>query len=274
MSMEPQTTHHRLSRAPFAGMVWLAVGLLLLGWLFKTPAGLLGKADAVGYAVCHRIDARSFHLGNRAFPLCVRCTGMYLGAVLGLFYQAILAPRRTGTPPWRVLVVLGLLVAAFVVDGLNSYLHFFPGAPGLYEPRNIFRLLTGTGMGIVISVALFPAFNVTVWRDWRPEPAIGEVRSLAGLLALALLLGAVVWTENPLVLYPLALVSAAGVLVLLTMVYTILWLMLVKADNRFLRLQELALPLAAGFGTALLQVAAIDFLRYFLTGTWSGFVIG
>ena len=29
-------------------------------WLSYTPPGLLGKADAIGYAVCHRISARSF----------------------------------------------------------------------------------------------------------------------------------------------------------------------------------------------------------------------
>src|SRR5512135_3248394 len=72
----------------------MAAVLLFGGWLLNTPPGLLGKADAVGYSVCHRIDARSFHIGNRQLPLCVRCTGMYLGAMLGLVYQAFLAPRR------------------------------------------------------------------------------------------------------------------------------------------------------------------------------------
>ncbi len=69
------------------GLIFIAVGLLLVGWLWNTPAGLLGKADALGYAVCHRIDVRSFHLGERQLPLCARCTGMYLGAMLGLVFQ-------------------------------------------------------------------------------------------------------------------------------------------------------------------------------------------
>jgi hypothetical protein len=36
------------------GLLLIAVGLLLLGWLLNTPPGIFGKADAVGYAVCHR----------------------------------------------------------------------------------------------------------------------------------------------------------------------------------------------------------------------------
>ncbi len=67
---------------------WLIIVVfLLVAWLLNTPNGLLGKADALGYAVCHRIDARSFHIHDRQTPLCSRCTGMYLGAMLGLTVQ-------------------------------------------------------------------------------------------------------------------------------------------------------------------------------------------
>ena len=51
----------------------LATGLILFGWLAYTPPGLLGKADAIGYSVCHRIAVRSFMLGDRQVPLCARC---------------------------------------------------------------------------------------------------------------------------------------------------------------------------------------------------------
>src|SRR5512136_675509 len=103
------------------GLIVLAVGILGFGWLLNTPPGLLGKADAIGYAVCHRIDLRSFHLGERPLPLCARCSGMYLAAMLGLTFQTISAPRRGGMPPRRVRIILGLFVVAFAVDGLNSF---------------------------------------------------------------------------------------------------------------------------------------------------------
>jgi uncharacterized membrane protein len=255
-------------------MVILTVGLLLVGWLLNTPEGLLGKADAVGYAVCHRIEWRSFHLGERQTPLCARCSGMYLGAMLGLAYQAILSRRRAGMPHWRVWAVFALLVGAFGVDGLNSYLHLFPGAPSLYEPQNWLRLLTGTGMGLVIAGALFPSFNQTVWANWEPVPAITGLRSLGIMILLGLLLDGIVLTQNPLILYPLALVSAAGVIVLLTIVYCMVWLMILRAENRFLHVKQLLFPLLAGFGTALAQIVLLDLVRYLFTGSWGGFHLG
>ena len=239
-----------------------------------TPPGLLGKADAVGYAVCHRIDTRSFHLGDRQVPLCARCSGMYLGAMLGLVFLAILRPRRSGNPPIKLIVVLAILVGAFGLDGVNSYLHLFPGAPSLYEPQNWLRLLTGTGMGLVMMAALYPAFNQTVWKRVDRRPALDSFRLFAGLLILALILDGLVLSENPLVLYPLALISAAGVMILLSMVYSMVWLMLLRAENRFQFAWQLVLPLTGGFGIALLQIIALDLVRFLLTGTWDGFHLG
>jgi uncharacterized membrane protein len=247
---------------------------LLLGWLLNTPGGLLGKADAVGYSVCHRIDARSFHLGDRQFPVCARCSGMFLGALLGLAYQAILAGRRTGMPPLKVAVWLGVMVLAFGIDGLNSYLHFFPGVPTLYEPQNWLRLITGTGMGIGIAAVVYPVFNGTAWFTIEPRPALGGLGALSGLVLLAAVLDALILTENPLILYPMALASAASVMVLLVMIYTVVWLMLFRLENRFSNLRQLVFPLIGGFALALLQIAALDLVRYWLTGTWGGFQFG
>jgi len=254
-------------------VLWV-VGLLVIGWLLNTPEGLLGKADAIGYAVCHRIDLRSFHLGERPLPLCARCSGMYLGAVMGILYQNMNGRRRTGTPPWRVLIPLIFLLAAFAIDGLNSYLHLFPGFPTLYEPQNWLRLLTGSGMGLVIAALLVPAFNQTMWKNGHPHPSLDSLRSLAVLMGLILILDLLLLTDNPLVLYPLALISSAGVLLILSMVYSMLALMLLKSENLYTHAYQALLPLITGGGAALLQIAALDFIRFLFTGTWDGFHFG
>lgn len=259
---------------PWKGAAALAVGLLVLGWLLTTPAGLLGKADAIGYAVCHRIDTRSFHLGTRTLPLCARCSGMYLGAVLGLFFQWIIGRRCAGNPPLKIIVALGAFVVAFFFDGVNSYLSLIPIFPNLYQPNNVLRLFTGTGMGLALAAALFPAFNQTIWKDYDEQPALRGVKDLLILIFLAVLLDLMVLTENPLALYPLALVSVAGVLLLLTTVYTMVWMLLLKAENTCQRISELLLPLLGGFGFAVIQLAMLDLVRYILTGTWDGFHLG
>ena len=65
--------------------VFLAI---LIIWLRFTPAGFWGKLRALGYAVCHQLEERSFCVHGVCSPLCARCTGMYLGAMLSLGYQA------------------------------------------------------------------------------------------------------------------------------------------------------------------------------------------
>jgi uncharacterized membrane protein len=260
--------------------VFLVAGLLLIAWLINTPPGILGKADAVGYAVCHRIDVRSFHIGVRQMPLCARCTGQYLGAVLGLAYQAIIGRRRSGAPPKRVIGILFLFFLMYAVDGLNSYLHLppllklLPSLPRLYEPSNVLRLFTGTGMGLVIAAALYPAFVSSVYKDTNPQPAVSGIRSLLILTGLGVLVDLLILMDLPIILFPAALISTGGVLLLLIMVYTIVWLMIFRQESRYTKLSQIILPLTAGFVVALAQIAIFDLVRFILTGTWSGFIFG
>jgi len=259
-------------------LVILAAILVITAWLINTPPGLLGKADGIGYAVCHRISERSFHIGDRQLPLCTRCSGMYLGAMIGLTYQVFVNRRRQNFPPWSVSIPLILFVIAFAIDGSNSYLYLIktivPGAlpqvPNLYIPNNILRLFTGSGMGLGLAAILFPAFNQTVWVEADERPALNwkDMLILVGIVAVANLL---VLTENPIVLYPVAFISAAGVIVLLTMVYTILWTMLMQKENQYSRLRQLWLALLAGVTVAFIQILAIDLLRFWLTGSWGAF---
>jgi len=253
------------------GLAFLLIGCLLVVWLANTPAGLLGKADAIGYAVCHRIDIRSFHLGGRQLPLCSRCTGMYLGVMLALTYQLVTARRAAGLPAARIWVVLSLFVLAFGVDGVNSYLRLFPGAPSLYTPTNLGRLLSGMGMGMVMAFAVYPTFNQTAWKNPTMTPALAGFKSLALVVLLGVGVAWLVWIENPFLLYIFGLISAAGVIIILSMVYSVFWMTILRAENRSERFSQIILSLGLGFGTALLQIALFDLVRFYLTQTWGGF---
>jgi uncharacterized membrane protein len=260
----------RLQPASFSALV--PVGLLAAAWLVLTPDGLLGKADAIGYAVCHRIDLRSFHLGARALPLCARCTGMYLGALTALLGLLALGKARHGEfPRPALLALLGLFGASWAVDGLNSYLALIPGAPHAYEPNNVLRLGTGLLMGLTLGTIVFAGFNQNAWRDWKKAPVLGSLREIGWLVLSAAVIGALVLTENPLILYPLALLSSAGVLLVLTLVYSVVALLVLRRENRIDSWQGLTLPVGLGLGLALLQIGLLDGARLALTGTWGGF---
>jgi uncharacterized membrane protein YhdT len=95
---------------------------------------------------------------------------------------------------------------------------------------------------------------------------------MGALLLIAALVIPAILSENPILLYPLAILSALNVLVVLTMIYTIIWVMLTRHDNQFDHLKELRWFLLAGLTTAILQIAVMDYARFLLTGTWNGFL--
>jgi hypothetical protein len=64
------------------------------------------------------------------------------------------------------------------------------------------------------------------------------------------------------------------VLLLLTMVYAMVWAMLMRIENTFDSWREIGIPLLAGLTIALLQITVIDIFRLWLTGTWGGFPLG
>jgi uncharacterized membrane protein len=258
-----------------SGLVGVAAVLVLFAWVLGTPPGILGKADAIGYAICHRIEARSFLINDMPMPLCARCTGIYLG-VMTSFLVAVASGRTrvSRLPPRNVAIVLGLFVVVMGIDGVNSYVHLFPGVTGVYEPHNWLRLVTGMYCGITMFNVVFPVFNGIVWRHPDLGRSLNDLRELAGLCAVAAFVILLVLSERPVFLWTLGLLSTVGVVMMLTMIGTVLFLSVVRLDRTALRWRDLAVPLVAGLTIAFIQIGAIDVVRYLLTGTWNGFALG
>jgi len=275
--MQSQSNPPRFN-AVLRWIIPLAATLALAIWFYIAPPGLLGKADAVGYAVCHRIDERSFHVFGQQLPLCARCTGEFNAAAVALIFQGFVSRRRNKLPSRGILAVMAVFFLAFAVDGSNSYLYLLkqssPGIldaiPNLYVPNNTLRLFTGSGMGIALAAVLYPVVQQTIWRESDERPALGW-KSFGILTAIILIVDLLVLTDSPIVLYPVAILSTLGVLGLLTMVFSILWMIIMRTENSFDHFGQLWLSEAAGLTLALLLIVGIDLFRYTITGTWSGF---
>jgi hypothetical protein len=136
------------------------------------------------------------------------------------------------------------------------------------------RLLTGTGAGLGISVMLYPVLCQVLFVDWQPAAAIGSLRQFGLLALLALGLDALLLTGNPLLVYPLAVISALGVPLVLGLLYTALWLVIFRRESQFKRLSAAWIPLMGGLMTVLLHVVLIDAARFWWTGTWGGLPLG
>jgi len=259
----------------------VAALLVLAAFLFITPPGLLGKADGIGYAVCHRIDERSFHVLGRQLPLCARCTGEFNASAITLLFLGFVSRKRSSLPLKGILAVLAVFFVAFGVDGSNSYLYllkqtydgFLPQVPNIYIPNNTLRLLTGSGMGVAMASVLFPVVNQTLWREIDKRPAL-TWKELGILLGIVLLVDLGILSDQTIILYPIAFLSVLGVLALLTMVFSIVWVIIMRQENTFDRLKQLWMPTTAGLTLAFLMISVIDLLRLKLTGTWGGFPLG
>ena len=277
-----EDTSIRHSSSNLARFVVPLLALLVFAiWFSFTPPGLLGKADAVGYMVCHRIDERSFHIGERQLPLCARCTGEFFAAGISLVFFALVSPRKSGFPGWKLGAPLLFFLIAFGLDGTNSFLYLLKqtsggvldNIPNLYIPNNTLRLLTGSGMGIALASILYPAFNQSVWKDQDPSPAL-DWKKLGILTAIILLIDLAVLTEDPIILYAAAILSVLGVLALLVTVFSTVWIMIMRQENEFTALKQLWMPFLGGGTLAFVMIGVIDLLRFQLTGTWGGFPLG
>ena len=211
-------------------------------------------------------------------PLCARCTGEFNAAAIALVFQGLVSGRSSQFPKRGILAALGALFLAFGLDGLNSYVGLIKtvsaGAlsaiPNPYVTSNVTRVFTGSGMGLVLAAILYPMYNASVWRTPRRSAAL-TWRRFGTLVGVLLVLDVAILTESPYVLYPVAVLSALGVLALLCMVFSIVWIMIMRQDNIFERSGQLWLPALAGLTLAFVLILGIDWVRFSLTQTWGGF---
>ena len=242
---------------------------VFITWFLLTPPGLAGKLQAVAYSVCHENPNHSLKIGSWLLPLCARCTGMFLGCLVGLASLRLLT-KSAGYPSKKIIWALGALVLFFAVDGVNSALLSFFDGSSLYPPTNLLRLVSGLGMGLVLAVVLLSLWRQTIAQT--PDLKLGlSSWKLLMIVVLAqgalagLILFAPAWMY-----YPLAILSALSVPFLLTMVYTLLWILMRKKENSLRNLQQRFTYILLGCLTAFIQIGVFDLLRFMLTGSWAG----
>jgi uncharacterized membrane protein len=255
----------------FAKYNWLllTVSLLVITVFFLfPPVTVLDKTHLVGYAICHQIPARTIHIDGTPLPLCARCTGIYLGALMGLTGLTLLGRyRSTEFPPTLVLLTLVSFIAIMGFDGINSYLTLFPNAPHLYEPQNWLRLTTGTLNGLAMSVIVFPVINASLWQASlvKAEPVLKNFKDLLPFLIGAAAIILIVLWQHPILLYPLTILSTAGVLLMLGLVNTGLILVLTRREGYARAWGEVVLPLTMGLAASFLMIGGMGFLRVIVT---------
>lgn len=100
-------------------------------------------AYTAGSVVCHQLPERSFYWGQWQFPVCSRCTGLYLSGLIGL--AAWIAVRKWRGLPLRIdpRVAIAILVAA----SLPTLLSVTTAAAGMWDASNMGRALLAIPLG-------------------------------------------------------------------------------------------------------------------------------
>jgi len=146
-SWRTHLTAARLSAAFIAASAAWAILLVAATFMAsRTHASALGTALIVGVygigsLICHQLPERSYHLWAAQMPVCARCTGIYVGAMLGALGARPL--RALGARALRHSRVL--LVAAVTPTLVTLVYEWTTGD----MPSHLIRAAAGIPMGLI-----------------------------------------------------------------------------------------------------------------------------
>ena len=108
---------------------WIVIAVVL--WPAILSAALVDRFDgrplvssdmvyAVASRVCHRIPARSFFTHGEQWPVCARCSGLYLGAPFGAALGLVVLRRVRRSALLSVLLIASAPTAvAWVLEAAS-----------------------------------------------------------------------------------------------------------------------------------------------------------
>jgi uncharacterized membrane protein len=138
---------------PVLAVAWAIVvaatpWLSSVAWGGGLPRTVAAGAYLVGGIVCHQRPERSFHAGGVRWPVCARCSGLYLSAAVAIVLVWTVRPRRTAAPfgAWRRRLVLSA-VPSLVTVVLEWWSPEF--APGIV--RAIAAVPLGAAVGVLLA---------------------------------------------------------------------------------------------------------------------------
>ncbi len=247
---------------------WALVAVLfaVLTVLTLGDGPVLEGARGIGYTVCSQIPSHSFFVDGQQLPLCARCSGIYLGFLVGIAGMAILGKLGACLwPPRAVMAILLLSIGAMVGDGFNSLTSSLPVAVQIYEPTNLLRLITGTAAGTSLALLEIPVLNDALWAKREMTESVSDLGELLGFVIIAALVDVLVYSENPLTLYPVTILGTVGVFATIGAAGTALAATLLRRERQARSLAQ-AMPLfVVGLGLSIAAMAALGALRYYLS---------
>jgi uncharacterized membrane protein len=146
------------SRSIATGLLALAAaaGLVLPGTacLDEHGRGVAALVYMAGSAVCHQRAERSLSSCGRPWPVCGRCSGLYLGAAAGALLAAAGVRGGTAAAVWRQRLVWAAAPTA---------ISWLAEAAGFLDPGTPLRFVLAVPLGVATAL-------------WLAEVARGHLR--------------------------------------------------------------------------------------------------
>lgn len=99
---------------------------------------------AAGALICHQRPERSFFLDVHQFPVCARCTGLYLSGAVGIVgWIALKRVRRGSSLPFDP----GLAKRLVLLSAIPTAVSLATGALGVWDGSNVARAMLAIPFG-------------------------------------------------------------------------------------------------------------------------------
>lgn len=259
----PLRRRPRAWEPPTWALLALAVAYVvaLAALIFLPGATLIERLRALDGGICAQAPSHSFFPAGQQLPLCARNTGIYLGFALG-FLTLLGAGRVRSARLPRLPVALTLLglIGLMAIDGFNS-LFLDLGAPHLYHPQNLLRLVTGLGAGVAMVAFLAPVANGLLWREEDTRPSFNSFGQLAAVVPLLLLAFLAVGSQAAWLLYPIAILSSLGLALAVSLVNLVFLISFSPLIGRFERWRQVFPVFTLALALALLELMALFKLK-------------
>jgi uncharacterized membrane protein len=111
---------------------------------------------SIGGVICHQLPARSFFWDGHQFPVCARCTGLYLsGAVALVVWMGVKVAR--GRRPLTIDPRVALRV--IVIAALPTVATFAAAVSGIWDGSNMLRAVLAIPLGAAAGVIVGAVFT-------------------------------------------------------------------------------------------------------------------
>lgn len=236
---------HRIKAEHRTFLALFGCALAGVALFLAVPGAVEHKSRFVLHGLCAQTPTHSFVIGGELLPFDARMTGIYTGA--GITLVALAAAGRFfrhGIPSRWTNALLALPVLALAADGFNSlFADLDMWHP--WEPRNVYRLITGYGTGIAIACLLGWLVGTALYRLSGRTASISGVRGMA-ILWLPLPIIYVLLDNAPGWMYD---VIAAGLMLsawtVVSMLAFVMLILIARLDERIIASDQVVLPSVA-----------------------------